>query len=94
LHNYLPICTTSAPPPVNTGTPLAIIAPLGVTAINASYRFGPYHLDPSRRTLNRGREQVPLSDRQMDILILLTVRAGGIVSKAHGAAWPSPTTAW
>jgi hypothetical protein len=66
LHDSVPGCTTSGRSPPSTGTRLAAIAPLAVPAINVSYRFGPYHLDPSRRTLNRGREQVSLPDRQMD----------------------------
>jgi DNA-binding winged helix-turn-helix (wHTH) protein/Tfp pilus assembly protein PilF len=45
------------------------------------YRFGPFELDPDRRRLTRGRDQVFLPDRQLDVLLLLVARAGHIVSK-------------
>jgi DNA-binding winged helix-turn-helix (wHTH) protein len=46
------------------------------------YRFGPFELDPTRRTLIRGSDAVWLSDRHMDVLVLLAANAGEIVSKA------------
>jgi DNA-binding winged helix-turn-helix (wHTH) protein len=45
------------------------------------YRFGPFELDSGRRRLTRGRDQVWLPDRQMDVLVRLVESAGRIVSK-------------
>jgi DNA-binding winged helix-turn-helix (wHTH) protein len=47
----------------------------------STYRFGPFELDPGRRRLTRGREPVSVSDRQVDVLLLLVEHAGHIVSK-------------
>ena len=45
------------------------------------YRFGPLELDSSRRRLVRDGEPVPVSDRLLDILIVLASNAGQVVSK-------------
>jgi DNA-binding winged helix-turn-helix (wHTH) protein/cytochrome c-type biogenesis protein CcmH/NrfG len=43
--------------------------------------FGPFELDPARRRLLSSGEPVAISDRQIDILLLLVARAGQIVAK-------------
>jgi len=45
------------------------------------YRFGPFELDSSRRRVVRDGEPVSVSDRHLDILILLASNAGRVVSK-------------
>src|SRR5262245_53244437 len=45
------------------------------------YRFGPFELDSSRRSLVRDGEPVSLPDRHLDILAFLASNAGRIVSK-------------
>ena len=53
------------------------------------YSFGPFQLDEGLRRLARDSEPVALSDRQIDILLLLVTRSGRIVSKDAliEAAW-------
>jgi DNA-binding winged helix-turn-helix (wHTH) protein len=53
------------------------------------YRFGPFELEFPRRRLNRDGEQVLVSDRHLEILLLLVGRAGQIISKDEliDAAW-------
>jgi DNA-binding winged helix-turn-helix (wHTH) protein len=45
------------------------------------FLFGTFDIDPQRRRLARSGEQVVISDRQLDVLLLLVGRAGQIVSK-------------
>src|SRR5258705_10577405 len=45
------------------------------------YRFGPFELDSSGRRIVRDGEPVSVSDRHLDILILLASSAGRVVSK-------------
>ena len=45
------------------------------------YRFGPFELDSSGRRIVRDGEPVSVSDRHLDILILLASNAGRVVSK-------------
>ena len=49
--------------------------------MNRSYAFGPYVLDPARRTLLRGETQVALTARAFDVLLALVERAGSTVDK-------------
>ncbi|HXW05724.1 MAG TPA: tetratricopeptide repeat protein [Vicinamibacterales bacterium] len=51
--------------------------------------FGPFSLDPVRRRLTASGEPLGVSDRQFDVLLLLVMRAGQIVSKDDliKAAW-------
>ena len=51
--------------------------------------FAPFELDPSRRRLTVSGEPVAVSDRHLDVLLLLVSRAGQIVSKDEllDAAW-------
>ena len=53
------------------------------------YSFGPFQLDEGLRRPARDSEPVALSDRQIDILLLLVTRSGRIVSKDAliEAAW-------
>ncbi len=53
------------------------------------YSFGPFQLHGGARRLARGGEPVALSDRQLDILLLLATRSGQVVSKdtLMEAAW-------
>ncbi len=52
--------------------------------------FGPYHLDPARRRLQRRGEPVALGGRAMDLLIALAARPGEVVphQALFGAVWP------
>jgi DNA-binding winged helix-turn-helix (wHTH) protein/TolB-like protein len=54
------------------------------------FRFGPFRLDVDRRLLLRGSEIVPLRPRVFDTLVVLTERAGQIVTKEEllDAVWP------
>jgi DNA-binding winged helix-turn-helix (wHTH) protein len=47
----------------------------------ASFHFEQFELDPARRRLARSGEPVAVSDRQLDILLLLVARAGQIIGK-------------
>jgi DNA-binding winged helix-turn-helix (wHTH) protein len=47
----------------------------------ARFVFGSFELDPARRRLLCSGEPVALSDRQLDVLSLLVVRAGQIIAK-------------
>ena len=47
----------------------------------ARFAFGSCELDPVRRRLTASEEPVAISDRQLDVLLLLVARAGQIVSK-------------
>lgn len=53
------------------------------------HTFGPFQLDSQRRRLTRTGEPVSVSDRQIDILLLLLAHAGQVVSKDAlvQAAW-------
>ena len=54
-----------------------------------TYAFGPFELDGDARRLSRDGDSVALSDRQIEILRLLTSRAGEVLSKDTliEAAW-------
>ena len=47
----------------------------------ARFVFGPFELDPARRRLAASGEPVAISERQLDVLLLLVARAGQITSK-------------
>ena len=47
----------------------------------ARFVFEPFELDPARRRLTASGEPVAISDRQLDVLVLLVARAGHIVPK-------------
>ena len=47
----------------------------------ARFVFDSFELDPSRRRLSAAGEPVAISDRQLDVLMLLVAHAGQIVSK-------------
>ena len=53
------------------------------------YRFGPFELDSARRRLHRHGEPAPVSDRHLEILLLMVGRAGEVISKDEliEAAW-------
>jgi Tol biopolymer transport system component/DNA-binding winged helix-turn-helix (wHTH) protein len=55
-----------------------------------AYRFGPYALDPSRRTLTRGADPVPIAGKAFDVLLVLLERHGQVVEKAEllRLVWP------
>jgi DNA-binding winged helix-turn-helix (wHTH) protein/cytochrome c-type biogenesis protein CcmH/NrfG len=46
-----------------------------------TFAFGPFELDPIRRRLSVGGEPAAISDRHLDILIVLVQNAGRIVAK-------------
>jgi DNA-binding winged helix-turn-helix (wHTH) protein len=48
---------------------------------SARFTFAPFELDPARRRLIASGEPLAISDRQLDVLVLLVERAGQIVSK-------------
>jgi Tol biopolymer transport system component/DNA-binding winged helix-turn-helix (wHTH) protein len=54
------------------------------------YEFGPFRLDPSERRLLREGEQVPLSPKVFDLLLVLVRRHGAILEKEDllSAVWP------
>jgi DNA-binding winged helix-turn-helix (wHTH) protein len=56
----------------------------------SGFVFGHFELDPVRRHLSAAGEPVAISDRQLDVLLLLVARAGQIVAKHEllDAAWP------
>ena len=58
-------------------------------AVQARYRFGPFSLDPATRRLLRETEQVPLSPKAFDLLVLLVVNRSRVVSKQEllDAVW-------
>lgn len=45
------------------------------------YRFGPFVVDTAARRVTRGTETLRVTDRQLDVLLLLLARAGTVVSK-------------
>lgn len=47
----------------------------------ARFFFEPFELDPARRHLTSSGEPVAISERQLDVLLLLVARAGQIISK-------------
>jgi DNA-binding winged helix-turn-helix (wHTH) protein len=59
------------------------------TAAREIWRFGPFHLDSSRRRLTNDGMPVHLAGRQMDVLLVLVAQAGAIVAKDAlvDAAW-------
>jgi len=48
---------------------------------NDIYRFGPFELDSTRRRLIRDGEPILVSDRHLEILLLLAANAGRVISK-------------
>ena len=54
------------------------------------YQFGPFRLDPLRRTLHRGGERVPMTARTFDVLLALVERPGQTVEKDEllRIVWP------
>jgi DNA-binding winged helix-turn-helix (wHTH) protein/tetratricopeptide (TPR) repeat protein len=57
---------------------------------NLCYEFGPYQLDPSKRTLTREGEGLPLTPKATEILIVLVKHAGQLVEKDEllKEVWP------
>lgn len=55
--------------------------------------FGPFEVNVTERTLKKADEAIPLGARAFDILIALTDRAGGVVTKGEliASAWPDVT---
>jgi Tol biopolymer transport system component/DNA-binding winged helix-turn-helix (wHTH) protein len=55
-----------------------------------AYKFGPYTLDPSRRTLSRGAEPVSIAGKAFDVLLVLLERHGQVVEKQDllRLVWP------
>jgi DNA-binding winged helix-turn-helix (wHTH) protein len=55
----------------------------------ARFAFGPFELDPAKRRLAASGEPVAISDRQIDVLVVLAEHASRIVSKDDliQAAW-------
>ena len=47
----------------------------------ARFVFEPFELDPARRRLTASGEPLAISERQLDVLLLLVARAGQIISK-------------
>ena len=64
-------------------------AALGTSA-KATYVFGPFRLDSSKRRLWKDSEIVPLTPKALDILLALVRRAGHLVEKDDlmKAVWP------
>ena len=69
-------------------------------AARSGFSFGPFELDPQRRTLRRDGERVTLPVRSIDLLSVLASRPGHIFSKDElvaavaksllpCASWPS-----
>jgi predicted ATPase/DNA-binding winged helix-turn-helix (wHTH) protein len=60
------------------------------SAASREIRFGPFHLLPNERRLERNGETVPLGGRALDILGALVSRAGEVVTKGElsEVAWP------
>src|SRR5215208_3220596 len=56
----------------------------------ASYRFGPFTVDPGSYRLLRGSVVVPLSPKIIDLLLYLVTRQSTLVSKddLFAALWP------
>ena len=54
------------------------------------YEFGPFLLDPTRRKLLRGEEEVPLTPKAFDILSVLVRNGGTVVTKENllRTVWP------
>jgi len=50
-------------------------------ASGARFAFEPFELDPARRRLTASGEPDAISERQLDVLLLLVARAGQIISK-------------
>jgi len=57
---------------------------------NLCYEFGPYQLDPGKRTLTRDGEGIPLTPKATEILIVLVKHAGQLVEKDEllKEVWP------
>jgi DNA-binding winged helix-turn-helix (wHTH) protein/Tfp pilus assembly protein PilF len=57
---------------------------------NLCYEFGPYQLDPCKRTLTREGEGIPLTPKATEILIALVKHAGQLVEKDEllKKVWP------
>src|SRR3954465_14234784 len=56
----------------------------------ASYRFGPFTVDPGSYRLLRGSDVVPLSPKIIDLLLYLVARQSALVPKDElfSALWP------
>src|SRR5690349_1571264 len=61
-----------------------------MTNNNLCYEFGPYQLDPGKRTLTRDGEGIPLTLKATEILIVLVKHAGQLVEKDEllKQVWP------
>src|SRR5436190_11131910 len=55
----------------------------------STFVFEPFALDPARRRLTKSGEPVPVSERQIDVLLRLLAQPGQIVAKDDliAAAW-------
>src|SRR6185312_409366 len=49
--------------------------------VRSLFEFGPFTLDPLKRTLMRQGHSVPLSPRAVDVLLALIAHRGGVVHK-------------
>jgi DNA-binding winged helix-turn-helix (wHTH) protein/Tfp pilus assembly protein PilF len=54
------------------------------------YQFGPFEVDPSERECRRGNEEIPLTHKAFDLLLVLLRNAGRTIPKAElmTALWP------
>ena len=54
------------------------------------YEFGPFRLDPERPCLLRGDEQIPLTPKALELLLILVRNSGRLVEKEEllKAVWP------
>src|SRR5262245_55197584 len=55
-----------------------------------SYEFGPFRLDPSERLLLRDGQNLPLTPKALEALLLLVANSGRVVEKQEliEALWP------
>ncbi len=60
------------------------------SAVNSLYEFGPFRLDPQKRTLLRNGVPVPLTPKVFDTLLLLVQNGGQTLSRDElmKAVWP------
>ena len=58
-----------------------IVEPPGGFPVSDLYRFGPFALDPRRRTLSRAGSPVSLNPKAFDVLIFLVQNPHRLVTK-------------
>ena len=61
-----------------------------IEPVDVCYTFGPFRLDPSRGTLTRDGESVPLTPKLYDTLLLFVENAGRVLSRETltESLWP------